>query len=204
MLVFKKFIKILILPLREFLFKLLKSEMTKIAQKHINLHLHLCSMAMRNVVIGGMEGDYFEFGARTGKSFILAHNSYKMIYSKYFSKNPDFHRQKMRFIAFDAWELGFPEETGDKTFKPQHWKQGSMNESKSNFINNLKSNKVDLNDVILVQGYFENTLNSALFIASETSPILKPTTIISNPASMKVFLTTFLIIIKASGIVTNA
>ena len=35
--------------------------------------------------------------------------------------------------------------------------------------------------------------NSALLIASETSPILKPTTIISNPASMKVFLTTCLL-----------
>ena len=45
----------------------------------------------------------------------------------------------------------------------------------------------------------DSALNSALFIASETSPILKPTTIISNPASMKVFLTTFLVIIKASG-----
>ena len=50
----------------------------------------------------------------------------------------------------------------------------------------------------------DSVLNSALFIASQTSPILKPTTIISNPASMKVFLTTFLVIIKASGIVTNA
>ena len=50
----------------------------------------------------------------------------------------------------------------------------------------------------------DSALNFALFIASETSPILKPTTIISNPASMKVFLTTFLVIIKASGIVTNA
>ena len=50
----------------------------------------------------------------------------------------------------------------------------------------------------------DSALNFALFIASETSPILKPTTIISNPASMKVFLTTLLVIIKASGIVTYA
>ena len=50
----------------------------------------------------------------------------------------------------------------------------------------------------------DSALNFALFIASETSPILKPTTIISNPASMKVFLTKFLVIIKDSGIVTNA
>jgi hypothetical protein len=50
----------------------------------------------------------------------------------------------------------------------------------------------------------DSALNSALLIASEISPKLKPTTIISNPASMKEFLTTFLAIIKASGIVSNA
>ena len=50
----------------------------------------------------------------------------------------------------------------------------------------------------------ESPPNSVLVIASETSPILKPTTIIINPASMEVFLVTFFVIIKAMGRVSNA
>ena len=50
----------------------------------------------------------------------------------------------------------------------------------------------------------DSALIFVLFIASATSPMVKPTTIISNPVSMKGFLATFLVIIKASGIVTNA
>ena len=50
---------------------------------------------------------------------------------------------------------------------------------------------------------FDSALNSAPVMASETIPALQATTIIRNPASMKLFHSTFRVIINARGIVNN-
>ena len=140
--------------------KIFTKTINEIVDKKFQSNFHLCSLAMRDVIIGDIDGDYLEFGAHQGKSFILAYSSYKNILKKYnleLSKN----HPGMRFIAFDAWERGLPEEISDN-FKPPHWKKGSMNLPKNIFIENLSKAGVDLNDVLTVEGFYENTLNNNL------------------------------------------
>tara|TARA_B100001093_G_scaffold509141_1_gene572617 strand:+ start:262 stop:987 length:726 start_codon:yes stop_codon:yes gene_type:complete len=140
--------------------KIIERSVNEIVDKKIASSFHLCSIAMRDVIIGDIDGDYLEFGANKGRSFILAYLSYQNISKKYnleLSKN----HPGMRFIAFDAWEKGLPGEKGDN-FNPPHWIKGSMNISKNNFIENLSKAGVNLNDVITVEGFYENTLNNNL------------------------------------------
>ena len=129
----------------------------KIHQTH-----HLCNLAMRNVVIGGMDGDYFEFGSRKGKSFIIAYKGYTLFRKKYYSNKDIPHKKHMRFFAFDAWSKGLPAD--DSFYKPPHWKEGSMSESKYDFIKNLQKNKINLDHCVLTEGYFKETLSKDLII----------------------------------------
>jgi len=141
--------------------KILKDTINALVDEKIRNDFHLCSIAMKDVVIGDLDGDYLEFGANVGKSFILAYSSYQNIIKKY---NLDFSKKHpgMRFIAFDAWESGLPAEPESDNFRPPHWEKGSMNQSKDIFIENLSKAGVDLNDVITVEGFFEDTLNNNL------------------------------------------
>jgi O-methyltransferase len=141
--------------------KILRKTIDELVQENIKSSFHLCSIAMKDVVIGDYEGDYLEFGANTGKSFIAAYSGYQGILKKYNLKLSKNH-PGMRFIAFDAWASGLPEESNSDNFKPPHWIEGSMNTTKDFFIENLSKAGVDLNDVITVEGFYKDTLNNNL------------------------------------------
>ncbi len=93
---------------------------------------------------GRIEGDYAEFGVYQGHSFIAAYK-----FAEFFGiKN-------MNFWAFDSFE-GLPEIKG--TDKEGIWKKGEYSCSLEDFMKNLKENKVDLNRVFAIRGFFSDTL----------------------------------------------
>ncbi len=93
------------------------------------------------------QGDYLEFGVWEGKSFIRAYNKIKAIKNK-----------NTRLYAFDSFE-GLPEPLEEE--KKQMVK-GSYCCSKDRFVHNLKKAKVNLGDVEVIEGFYENTLNKEL------------------------------------------
>ena len=84
-----------------------------------------------------IEGDYPEFGVYTGRSFITA---YKLI-----KKAERFQKSRTRFIAFDGFNGSDP---GCRLL--------------DEFVNNLRRHKVDLQDVITVEGLFRESLTKEL------------------------------------------
>ncbi|MFH1503101.1 MAG: TylF/MycF/NovP-related O-methyltransferase [Candidatus Diapherotrites archaeon] len=100
--------------------------------------------ALEFVKLNDLEGDYAEFGVYNGESFIIA---------CYFSKF--FKLKNMKFYAFDSFE-GLPSpEKEDLGF---YWKEGDCNCSLEKFKSNLKKAKVDLNGVVSIKGWYNETL----------------------------------------------
>lgn len=88
-----------------------------------------------------VEGDYLEFGVFRGDSFIETCRSAKFMGLK-----------NMRFFAFDSFK-GLPKTEGNR------FKKGEFAYSKGDFQDNLKKGKLDLKKVIIIDGWYKNTLN---------------------------------------------
>lgn len=93
---------------------------------------------------GKIEGDYAEFGVYQGHSFVSAYK-----FAEFFGI------KGMNFWAFDSFE-GLPEIKGID--KEGIWKKGEYSCSLENFTKFLKQNKVDLNRVFTIRGFFSDTL----------------------------------------------
>lgn len=93
-----------------------------------------------------IEGDYFEFGVWQGDTFKHA-----------FQAAQERNLSNMRFFAFDSFQ-GFSEPgTNDDIGLI---KQGSRACSEKDFTSNISKHKVDLDKVIIVPGWFSDTLNT--------------------------------------------
>ncbi|MEK6741633.1 MAG: TylF/MycF/NovP-related O-methyltransferase [Nanoarchaeota archaeon] len=100
--------------------------------------------AMGFIALGKIEGDYAEFGVYEGHSFISAYKFAEQLEIK-----------NMNFWAFDSFE-GFPEIKGID--KEGIWKTGEYSYSLKNFMKTLRENRVDLNKVFTVKGFYSETL----------------------------------------------
>jgi len=148
----KQLLKKLLFPVRKLVTKFVLKE--EFYPSPINL-------ASTYIYFENVEGDYLEFGCYKGYSFI---NAYKFIVntpsirSSFETKNLKIYQRK--FYAFDSFE-GLPViESTDK--EHPRFKQGEYSCSKEEFIENLKKEKIDLNDIRIIPGYYENTLNNEL------------------------------------------
>lgn len=120
----------------------------------------------------GIPGDYLEFGVFKGNSFIEAYRRIehsigewssfrktKMAYTDR-SKAEEAHRgvipRAMRYFAFDSFR-GLPELRGiDK--EHQRLFEGRYDCSEELFRTNLRNNKVDAKKIVIVPGYYNQTL----------------------------------------------
>lgn len=122
--------------------------------------------AINFVISNNIEGDYMEFGVFKGESFILAYQTYTHLFERYRKMNigkPNipFLNQKVRFFAFDSFE-GLPENEDPDI--PLHWTGDQpMSYPKYLFEKNLKKAKVDMNDVVMVEGFYDQTLTPQLY-----------------------------------------
>ena len=94
-------------------------------------------------------GDYLEFGVFKGSTFTEA---YKIAKAKKING--------MRFFAFDSFE-GLPESSGIDKDSGQ-FEKGEYKFSIERFKDNLKKAGINLKDVKIIPGWFDQVLNSGL------------------------------------------
>lgn len=98
-----------------------------------------------------LPGDYLEFGVWKGRSFATAFHVWK-----YVKRNKQ-ALQDTRFFAFDSFE-GLPEPTLDQDKSTGEFKKGQYACSEKEFVNILQRERVDLADVIMVKGWYKDSL----------------------------------------------
>lgn len=129
-------------------------------RKHNALDVAIGFTISNNVV-----GDYYEFGVFRGESFIHAYHFQRTLYERYRNHNPaaadlPFFKQHVRFFAFDSFE-GLP--VVNDPHVPVHWAgDNAMTCDRGTFTNNLLNGKVDLADVVMVEGYYDKSLTADL------------------------------------------
>jgi len=121
-------------------------------------------------------GDYLEFGVWKGDSFIKAYHAitdmrrrhmawlskHPTHQSEYGKGTPDFELWKSmqpRFFAFDSFE-GLPESASGDFH--EGWAKGSYMCSQDQFTSNITSEGVDLRDVTMVKGFYDQSLTPDL------------------------------------------
>ena len=105
-------------------------------------------------------GDYLEFGVYQGASFAEA---YRSIWSARdtvmefidTSETAEWYRRRPRFIAFDSFS-GLP---GGPADRHADYGEGAYGCSEATFLSKIRDKGVDLNDVITVPGFYDQTLN---------------------------------------------
>lgn len=93
------------------------------------------------------KGDYYEFGIFKGHTFAHACN---------FGQQNDLN--KMRYFGFDSFQ-GLPEIKGLDDTKEENFYKGQYHAPKDRVISDISSTGVDWDDVFLIQGYFDQSLN---------------------------------------------
>lgn len=102
----------------------------------------------------GMQGDYLEFGVWTGRSFAEAYHEMPKAFE--YGKLWNTTNFPCRYFAFDSFE-GLPEIKGADKGGP--FKKGEYCCGQEKFLSYVKSQAVDLKDVICVAGWYNKTLN---------------------------------------------
>lgn len=117
-----------------------------------NITLHRLFMLEQAVQYSKNEmvsGEYFEFGVARGLTFAGAYH----VVNKY---NLGIHK----FFAFDSFE-GFPVlGSVDKEF--QRFSEGGEKWELKTFEKTLKKNKINMKKVVIIRGWFKNTLTKQL------------------------------------------
>ncbi len=114
-------------------------------------------------VANNIVGDYLEFGVFEGASFAHAYQYHRQEFGRYRAARADdcaeFLAAEKRFIAFDSF-AGLPDH--DEAHAPLHWRgQGVMACDEARFRRNLRAARVDLDDVVTVPGFYEDSLTPA-------------------------------------------
>lgn len=108
-----------------------------------------------DIVVGNqVPGDYIEFGVYEGASFIRVYQRFKA---------GDQQNQQRRYIACDSFQ-GLPASSEEK--KPSQYFEGNYSASEDTFMRKLSSANVDLSEVVVIPGFYNESL-------TETSKISK-------------------------------
>jgi len=149
--------------------KRLKRIIRKVFSKGKHQYLHKknnLKLAISFVVANNIEGDYLEFGVFKGDSFIYAYKTHNELYTRYkkaHANEPEntFLNQNVRFFAFDSFK-GLPDNNDQDI--PIHWTgESPMSYPRYLFEKNLKKRKVNMNNVEIIEGFYDATLNPTLY-----------------------------------------
>ncbi|MDA1016528.1 MAG: hypothetical protein O3A00_18990 [Planctomycetota bacterium] len=126
-------------PLREFLGKVVK-------------HPELSNVdAAARFKAWQLEGDYLEFGVFTGRTFVEAYHSIKSE-----ERNRNRKEWRTKFYAFDSFQ-GLPKPKGVDVYYEQY-AEGAYAATEHLFRSNLVRHKVNLDDVVIVAGFYSELL----------------------------------------------
>lgn len=122
-----------------------------------DLSMSALDIAIDIVTGNQVTGDYLEFGVYEGKSFLRAYHR--------FAANNSLNR---RFFAFDSFE-GLPE--SDEIWKPEQYQSGAYKAPQGVFIKFLKRGGVNLDKVVVIPGFYEETLTTTTKISKELNSV---------------------------------
>ncbi len=130
-----------------------------------NVRMTLIEKAARFAANDKIEGDYLEFGVFQGDAFQKAYHAIKSTFERRiamtYNASPDDARQRqavwdqMRFFAFDSFE-GLPALEGVDQ-QTTDFAQGQYAAGLDEFRNNIAHHGVDLQRVVCVPGWFDQT-----------------------------------------------
>ncbi len=100
--------------------------------------------AFKILSFNGIDGDYFEFGSRGGRSLGLAYHEAKKF------------KSKTHFYAFDSFE-GLPESTSEKDYHPV-WVKGTQKSSIETFHQHCRKRKIPAERYTAVKGFYNESL----------------------------------------------
>lgn len=106
----------------------------------------MLKMAMEFAAHHKLKGNYLEFGVWKGRSFTRAYNIWKHLFAD------RGELKSMKFYAFDSFE-GLPEIESDEFEKGQYFC------SEEDFKKNIVANGVDLGQVEIIKGWYDEVLN---------------------------------------------
>lgn len=164
----KKFFKILTEPFLNLILFLFQNKI--VLKKNISP----IWLAADFVFAENIDGDYLEFGVFQGSSFIEAYkaceqakkwgdkkfnmnafenktdaiNSYNMLKIK----------QNIRYFAFDSFE-GLPKMSEEEKLHSR-FHEGRFKSSKNYFLDNCKNNNINLNKIVICEGFYEKSLTN--------------------------------------------
>ncbi len=107
----------------------------------------ILSKAFQFIQYNHIVGDYLEFGVWKGRSFVKAYHFKKYLKLK----------KPMRFYAFDSFQ-GLPE-VKDSDQLSSGFKKGDYTCDEETFRKILTKNGVDMNEVVIVPGWYTEVLN---------------------------------------------
>jgi O-methyltransferase len=121
-----------------------------IEYREYNRRFYAVTQAAEYLTGALIEGDYCEFGVFKGTTF-----SYVYRWLSPFCP-------KLRYIAFDSFE-GLPEIKGIdyQNGYSSNFSQGEFSCTEEEFLNSIRKQNVDLNQVVTIKGWFCDTLNSS-------------------------------------------
>ena len=108
-----------------------------------------------------VEGDYLEFGVYRGTSFAEAYRSFWSSKSSVRDgiDSPEireWYQRRPRFFAFDSFS-GLP---GGEAERQADYDEGAYGCSEDDFLRNIKKDGVNLDDVVTVPGFYDETLTA--------------------------------------------
>lgn len=93
-----------------------------------------------------IEGYYFEFGCNEANTFRMAFNTFKNLFN-------------FKYVAFDSFE-GLPDVKGSDQMEVFY--KGKLSFDKDRFIKLVTKEGIKESELIVVKGFYENTLNKEL------------------------------------------
>lgn len=127
----------------------LEKKIQELEYRSFNRRFYAVEQVTEYLVGAEIPGDYLEFGVYKGDTFIHA---YRWLM-------PNF--PKMRFFAFDSFE-GLPKPKGldKKDDFSSNFHKNEFACSKTDFLKNLRKEKIDLRKVRAIKGWFDETLKT--------------------------------------------
>lgn len=163
----KRFLKRLLRPVRRLAGRFVLPMDSDLMKNLMPIHLVATFVCAENI-----PGDYLEFGVFRGHSFVTAYQAISgaiedwgsrrrayMAYSNGQRAEAAFRRvvrNEIRFFAFDSFE-GLPEPSGID-LKAARFLKGRYDCSQEEFTRILRRNGVDCNRVVIIPGFYENSL----------------------------------------------
>lgn len=152
-----------------FLFKLIRKLLSKIIIKDL-INPSNINLASNYIYTQDIEGDYLEFGCFRGESFIesyfninksekfwMSENRKKKAFTNNYDELPIYKKNyNRRFLAFDSF-AGLPK---PKKIDSDHplFREGRYDCSKEEFIKIIKKANLDLNQIEIIDGFYEQSL----------------------------------------------